>query len=833
MNEPAQALDHPLLSAPRFLLDWPSWAAWTAPVKKPLDLRRNLRNAAVDQPDSWASFSHASDYLARSARLAPPSLPLVNGVGILVAPPLVFVDFDDLLPEPDAPRPPWATAFLQRAADIGAFTEWSGSGTGAHAFIRASASFPTLTRNRYTRAGPAGPVGIEMYSGSRFAALTGFTYFPATRPTLNDPRDGDALLTAFIAELGIQGAPILTPALATPIAVPHPNPRVLQATRHILDSSPRLQRAFDDPTATFTEWAEDRVRRSLDNSASAWRFSLYSEAARHSPVSPLPIYELFNPKSDPAHARIPEWQEFSGYNRKPHRVYSDIQRAHALVVEEQRLLALDLGEPPPPTPSRTAAPRHVANEDLAQSWAQLGLAMKVTRTSAVPVVGSVNFIRVLTKHHHFAQYRIERNLLDGTTRLNRAPMPDTFATRCLEPMRTILDMPGDPPVQGIRDAIEVVADDNAYDPLIEYLRGLPKFVPGSSPSFLSSWLEKIGAAPDTDLEKYSRRILLGLVARALKPGVKFDYVPVFEGPQGVGKSTLVSHLVSPDFYSVLAGSLQNKDAFIALRGKWGVELSEMSAFKKSDEETRKSFFSTASDSFRPPYGRHNITVARRTVLFGTTNDKQYLSDHTGARRYWPIRFPNEIHLRWLLENRDALFSEAVHYFEQGEAFHDTQEEMHSPERQQALLERMITPAWQTRIIEHLKSLPAPRLPEEDNEGNAGVLTTQYIASLQRVLDLPPVVQHMSDAQLAGFLRRAGYAPHVMSYRHEGKSTKTYGWAHPAFARLTDEQSKAFLSFFPSLFPRGEVPVPWIEHRVSHLDGALRHLPAPTPVEANE
>jgi predicted P-loop ATPase len=80
-----------------------------------------------------------------------------------------------------------------------------------------------------------------------------------------------------------------------------------------------------------------------------------------------------------------------------------------------------------------------------------------------------------------------------------------------------------------------------------------------------------------------------------------------------------------------------------MRGKWGVELAEMSAFKKSDEEARKAFFSTPADDFRPPYGRANIEVLRRCVLFGTTDDKQYLSDHRGNRRYWPIHFP----ARWI------------------------------------------------------------------------------------------------------------------------------------------------------------------------------------------
>jgi putative DNA primase/helicase len=101
----------------------------------------------------------------------------------------------------------------------------------------------------------------------------------------------------------------------------------------------------------------------------------------------------------------------------------------------------------------------------------------------------------------------------------------------------------------------------------------------------------------------ARRILLGLVARALRPGVKFDYVPVFEGPQGVGKSTLVKTLVGSNFYATLFGGLHQKDALMTLRGKWGVEISELAAFKKTDNETMKSFFSTDTDVFRPPYGR--------------------------------------------------------------------------------------------------------------------------------------------------------------------------------------------------------------------------------------
>lgn len=818
MEQPAQ--QHPMLSAPRYILDWPNWAAWAAPIKKPLDLKRLLKPADVTLPDTWVSFDHARRHLERAARLRPPAIPLSAGVGILVASPLVFVDFDDLTPDENSTTPEWASTFLRSASTIGAFIEHSGSGTGAHAFIRTTSNFPSLTRNRYTRTHAGRAVGIEIYTHKRFAALTGFPYFPNTdaSPELNDPAAGDALLTALIAELGTAGAPILTPPLG-PIHVPAPSDRVRAVAQKIAEHH-LLAPAFEDPQATFSSWSADRATKSLDNTLSAWRFHLFTLAARECPESPQPLYELFKPHGEPAHPGIFEWQEHSGYLRKPHRVYSDIQRAHALVLEEHRLLAVALGEPAP-VPRRERRTR-IVNGDLVQSWAALGLAMKTTKTTSVPIAGSVNYIRVMTRHEHFKQWKLERNLLDGTTRCNREPLPDTLATRLLEPLREILDLPSDPPVQNVRDSMEVVADDFPYDPLAEYLHALPPWG-DDQPALLSNWLREIGAEDSADLQLYSRRILLGLVARAFRPGVKFDYVPVFEGPTGIGKSSLVSLLVTEPYFAVLSHDLQTKDAKIALRGKWGLELAEMSAFKRSDEESRKAFFSTPSDSFRPPYGRANIDVKRRCVLFGTTEDKQYLSDWRGNRRYWPVHFPGEINLKWFAENRDRLFAEAVHHFNLGEAFHDSQEEMKSPARLASLAERLVTPAWQTRLLEHLQSLPPPSLPQGDSPGFPGIFSTQYIPNAQSVLNLPNDVQRMSDAQLARFFQRAGYHSMTLSYRHDHLSKKTYGWAHPAHLKLTSEQQKAFLSFFPALFVEGAVPAAWIDLREAHLELALRNL----------
>ena len=753
-------------------------------------------------------------------------MPIPCGVGLLVGPGLVFVDFDDLL-DKDGNAPDWAHRFISAAKGIGAFVERSCSGQGAHVFLRVPRNMEPVERNRYTRQHPTStPVGIEIYTQERFAALTNIPIITHENPPeLNDPDDGVTLLNTFIQELGAFAAPVLTPVLP-PIAVSPPTPLILEHAFKAM--TPTVELAFADPEAAFARWAEKRRLSSQDQSPSAWRFSLFLEACRSSQLSPAPVYELFNPTETPIHPGIPHWQEFSGHSKKPHRRYVDIQRAHALVQEEVRLLARDLGEspePPPKDPPRPEQPMFEPNP----SWAELGLVMKVNKEGvAKPLASSVNFIRILSRHPAFQDQKIERNLLDGVVMLNRRVMPDTQITRWMEPIRAILQSANDPDATKLREAVEVIADDNSYDPLLEHLNALPKFQPGDK-SYLSDWLELIGAKPSKDIKKFSRRIIIGMIARALRPGVKFDYVPVFEGPQGIGKSTLIKLLATPDFYSTLFGGLHSKDAVLQLKGKWGVEISELASFKKSDNESLKAFFSTDTDVIRPPYGRATISLPRRTVMFGSTNEDQYLNDPTGARRIWPVIFEGAIDLELFAKLRPLIFSEALHAFNQGEPFHDTLEELQSEHRQAQMQERMVTPAWHQSIIDHLAILPNPRLASEEGPAVSGILTTQYIADLQGPLRLPPQIQHMSNIMLSSFLKRAGYTSLTVNYRSPDKKMRTMrGYAHPAIHALDPQQLRAFLNNFPELF-MGRCPEGWglLE---GHLPGALEKLENFKPVD---
>ena len=61
-----------------------------------------------------------------------------------------------------------------------------------------------------------------------------------------------------------------------------------------------------------------------------------------------------------------------------------------------------------------------------------------------------------------------------------------------------------------------------------------------------------------------------------------------------------------------------------------------------------------------------------SVFAGTTNSSLYLSDETGARRFWPIK-TNNINIPRAKQEREQLFAEAVHLFKSNASWWETPE----------------------------------------------------------------------------------------------------------------------------------------------------------------
>lgn len=226
----------------------------------------------------------------------------------------------------------------------------------------------------------------------------------------------------------------------------------------------------------------------------------------------------------------------------------------------------------------------------------------------------------------------------------------------------------------VADCVAVVAHEKPIRPVREYFSTLTWDGIDRIDSWLEAYLQARGN-PDY-LSAIGRCWLLSAVAPIMQPGCKVDHLLVLESPQGQFKSMLAEMLaVRPEWFADFIGDVRHKDAAIQLAGKWILEISELAALRGPAVEATKAFISRFQDVYRPPYGRRAVTIPRQCVFLGTTNDKAYLRDRTGNRRYWPVRC-GVIDIAALKRDREQLWAEALARFQAGEEWwltHDVEQ----------------------------------------------------------------------------------------------------------------------------------------------------------------
>jgi predicted P-loop ATPase/phage/plasmid primase-like uncharacterized protein len=213
---------------------------------------------------------------------------------------------------------------------------------------------------------------------------------------------------------------------------------------------------------------------------------------------------------------------------------------------------------------------------------------------------------------------------------------------------------GYPSIAPLREVVRRVAMHRRRHVLREHLAGLTWDGEGR----IDTWLSRYLGAADTDYTRLiGRKFLIAAVRRVLQPGCKVDNILVLEGRQGLRKSSAARALAYEDYFT--DAHLRPEDRYVSMHmaGKWIVEMPELNSIRKSDAETIKAFLSRQADPHHPPYGEFTWKP-RQCVFIGSTNDKQYLVDDSGNRRYWPVECGDLVLLEELREDRDMLWAEA-------------------------------------------------------------------------------------------------------------------------------------------------------------------------------
>lgn len=212
-----------------------------------------------------------------------------------------------------------------------------------------------------------------------------------------------------------------------------------------------------------------------------------------------------------------------------------------------------------------------------------------------------------------------------------------------------------PAQEQLNGVIDMVAQDHAFHPVVEYLEGLE----WDGISRVETYLP---GAQDDYTRRVARLVAVQAVARALDPGVKVDNCLILTGRQGLGKSWFVETMARG--WTCTLGPIEGgglRDTVMAMTRSWVTVADEGFAMKKADAEALKQFVTLTHDVIRLPYAREHVKLPRRQVIWGTTNDAVFLRAQEGNRRFLIVEVAEKLDFgKYSDEYVNQVWAEAVH-----------------------------------------------------------------------------------------------------------------------------------------------------------------------------
>lgn len=280
------------------------------------------------------------------------------------------------------------------------------------------------------------------------------------------------------------------------------------------------------------------------------------------------------------------------------------------------------------------------------------------------------------------------NILDNAVEVNGERLTDIDESRIITYMRDVAPTKAKVSKDEVRDVFNVMAYDNQFHPIVEYLDGLVwdgKNHVGEISEYIT---DKHSPIVYSDGRKsrvfpvFLGKWLISAVAKVYERGVIGAQSPmlVLSSNQDSGKSTLVKWLASGmlDYYVSSDIKPDTEDHKRLLASKWIWEVGELGATTgKADVESLKHFLTLSDVTFRVPYGRHHIQKPALSSFIGTVNrDKNqgFLADPTGNRRFLTVELKdfNQDYAEHIDPNQ--LWAQAVALYRQGVPWRLTEEE---------------------------------------------------------------------------------------------------------------------------------------------------------------
>lgn len=214
----------------------------------------------------------------------------------------------------------------------------------------------------------------------------------------------------------------------------------------------------------------------------------------------------------------------------------------------------------------------------------------------------------------------------------------------------------------MRDALTLVARDHKFDSAITWLtEHVPKW---DGVERMADFYPRYFKTVDTP---YTRAcglyVWTAQAGRILQPGVKADMVPILMGAQGLRKSSGVAAISpSEEFFSEFTLDVNDVDIARKMRGCLVGELGELQGLNSRTAEAIRAWVVRRFEEWTPKFMERKAKFARRLLFHGTTNEREFLADPTGERRWLPMEVLDFVDVDAIVRDRLQLWAEARERF---------------------------------------------------------------------------------------------------------------------------------------------------------------------------
>ena len=180
-----------------------------------------------------------------------------------------------------------------------------------------------------------------------------------------------------------------------------------------------------------------------------------------------------------------------------------------------------------------------------------------------------------------------------------------------------------------------------YDPFLSYLESLPPHT-DADPDYIAQVAAMVHVACGKG-ELHSRwfkKWFVAMVASWLDPRVINHVILAYIGPQGIYKSTFMRRLMPPQLESYFTvrnfAHRMDRDDLLLLTEKGLVALEEIDSLTPRELNQLKAIVTAETIDERAPYAAHNESRPHVASFCATGNNRRFLTDLTGNRRWLPF-----------------------------------------------------------------------------------------------------------------------------------------------------------------------------------------------------